>query len=263
NAGIGRAFRNVSLTDSVQKSVLYGNYIEYRKPASEAFATLQPLYVRITDNDSLFLAADTLYHRDIDSVDNFLAAYHHVKVFKRDLQAVCDSATLSTADSLMQLYESPILWSDDMQATAKHIEIDIGKKSVKGFRLTGKAFIAREVDSLNTDKYQQLSGKTIHGFIRADTIRKVEVYGNAEMYYFPKNKNSLIGLNKTTSSEIQVWFRSGDIFRVTLKPKTTGQIDPMRDVSIENARLKGFALLAHRRPPSKKELHTGEERAAE
>ena len=122
-----------------------------------------------------------------------------------------------------------------------------------------EAFLAQEVDSLNRDKYQQLTGKTIMGLISEDTIRKVTVNGNAEMFYFPKNKTSLIGLNRTTSSEIQMWFRKGEVYRVTLQPRTTGQIDPLKDVNIENARLKGFAWLANKRPGSKEKLRGGDE----
>jgi lipopolysaccharide export system protein LptA len=252
--GVGRAFRNVSLVDSAQKSVLFGDYVEYRKLRSEAFVTRSALYVRIIDADSLFLTGDTLYHKDVDSVDNFLSAYHHVRIYKKDMQAVCDSATLNSADSLMQLFGSPVLWSSNMQATSKQIQVDIGRKEVKGFRLTGKAFLSQQVDSLNTDKFQQLSGKVITGFLTNDSLRKIIVNGNAEMLYFPKNKTNLVGLNKTTASEIFIWLQQGEIGRVSLRPKTTGHVDRMSDVSSENARLKGFTWLDNRRPKSRREF---------
>src|SRR6185312_14057604 len=97
------------------------------------------IYARILENDTLFIAGDTLYHRDIDSVNNFLNAYHHVKIYKTDLQAMCDSATMNTQDSLMQLFNTPVLWSTNAQATSKLIKVDIGKSTVKGFHLEGKA----------------------------------------------------------------------------------------------------------------------------
>ncbi len=139
NAKIGRAYRNVTLTDTSQKSIIYGDYIEYKQLKSEAFVTKKALYARIMEGDTLFIAADTLYHRDIDSVNNFLNAYHDVRLYKKNLQAVCDSASLNTQDSLLQLFKSPYLWSNHSQATSKIIKVDIGKNSIKGFKLDGRA----------------------------------------------------------------------------------------------------------------------------
>lgn len=253
NEKIGRAFRNIKLIDTTQKSILYGDYAEYHEKNSEATVTKKAIYARVTETDTLFIAADTLYHRDIDSVNNFLNAYHNVRIYKKDLQALCDSAALNTKDSLMHLYRNPILWANKSQATAKLIKVNIGKNTIHGFKLEGNSFLIQEADSLN--KYNQLMGKTIEGFIRQDTVRKLIVIGNAEVYYFPKNKNKVMGLNKTSSTEIHLWFKDDEIDRVTIKPKTEGTIDPIKDVDIENARLKGFNWQYQKRPQSRNDLH--------
>lgn len=252
----GRAFRNVTLVDTSQRSIIYGDYVEYHELKSEALVTKKAIYARIMDNDTLFIAADTLYHRDLDSVNNFLNAYHHVKIYKTDLQAMCDSATMNTQDSLMKLFNTPVLWSTNSQATSKLIKIDIGKNSVKGFHLDGKAFLIQQVDSMNKNKFNQLSGRTIDGLISEDTIRRVIVTGNAEVLYYPKNKDKLMGLNKTTCSEIYMWFKKGEIEKATMKPLTNGDIDPIKMVDIENAKIKGFNWQYAKRPRSRFDLHT-------
>ncbi|MGZ4043395.1 MAG: OstA-like protein [Bacteroidia bacterium] len=253
NKRIGKAFRNIRLIDTAQKSIIYGDYAEYHEKNSEALVTKDPIYARVIEGDTLFISADTLYHRDIDSLNNFLNAYHRVKIFKKDLQAICDSASLNTQDSLLQLFRTPILWSQGSQATAKFIKVNIGKNSVNGFRLEGNSFLIQQADSLN--KFNQLSGKTMEGIIRQDTIRKVTVNGNAEVYYYPKNKNKIIGLNKTTGIQIDLWFKNNDIERSSIRPKTTGVIDPLKEVDIENAKIKGFNWQYEKRPKSRHELH--------
>jgi hypothetical protein len=130
----------------------------------------------------------------------------------------------------------------------------VGKKTINGFKLEGNSFLIQQADSLG--KYDQLSGKVIEGFIREDTLRKVIVTGNAEVYYYPKNKTKTIGLNKTTGSEIQLWFKDDKIDRSTIKPKTSGVIDPIKDVDVENAKLKGFNWQYEKRPKSRNDLHT-------
>lgn len=260
NLKIGKAFNNIRLIDTTQKSILYGDYAEFHQKNSEALVTKRPVYARITDTDTLFIAADTLYHRDLDSVNNFLNAYHHVKIYKKDMQAVCDSAALNTQDSLLQLFRNPILWASRSQATGKIIKVNIGRKTIYGFKIEGNAFLTQQVDSVLTKKdsvlkYNQLIGKSIEGFVRRDTMRKMIVLGNAEIYYYPKNKNKTLGLNKTTASEIVLWLNEKEeVERVTLKPKTEGVIDPIKDVDVENARLKGFSWQYEKRPKSRFEL---------
>jgi lipopolysaccharide export system protein LptA len=251
----GRAFKNVSLVDTSQRSIIYGDYIEYKELKSEALVTKKAIYARILEKDTIFIAADTLYHRDLDSVNKFLNAYHHVKVYKKDLQAVCDSSTMSTKDSLIQLFNTPVLWSNNSQATSKIIKVDLGKNTIKGFHLEGKAFLIQQVDSLNPDKFQQLTGRSIDGIISNDTVRRVIVTGNAEILYYPKNKKKIIGLNRTTCTEIYMWFKNGEIEKVTMKPKTIGKIDPIKTVDIENAKIKGFNWQYNKRPKSRFELH--------
>ncbi len=252
----GRAFRNVRLIDTSQKSVIFGGYAEFKQEKSEAVVTIDPVYARIVDNDTLFIAADTLYHRDLDSVDNFLNAYHHVKIFKSDLQAMADSASLNTKDSLLQLFKNPMLWSARSQATSKLMKVYIGKNTVNGFKLESNAFLIQQVDSLDEDKFNQLTGRSIEGFMRNDTMRKVVIIGNAEALYYLKNKKAIAGLNKTTTSEINMWFKNGDIDRVTLKPQVDGKVTPIKDVDKESARIKGFNWQYNKRPKSKQELHS-------
>ncbi len=251
----GRAFRNVRLIDTSQKSIIFGGYAEFKQEKSEALITIDPIYARILDNDTLFIAADTLYHRDLDSVDNFLNAYHNVKIFKSDLQAMADSAALNTKDSLLQLFKNPMLWSTRSQATSKLIKVYIGKSTLNGFKLESNAFLIQQVDSLKEDKFNQLSGRSIEGLIKNDTIRKVIINGNAEVLYYVKNKDAIAGLNKTTTSEINMWFKNDEIERVTLKPQVDGKVTPIRDVDAEATKIKGFNWQYNKRPKSKQELH--------
>lgn len=255
NAKIGRAYRNVTLTDTSQKSVIYGDYIQYKQEKSEAFVTKKAIYARIIDQDTLFIAADTLYHRDLDSVDKFLNAFHQVRIYKKDIQAVCDSATMSTKDSLLQLYYSPFLWSNLSQGTGKQIKVTIVKNTVKAFSLEGKAFLIQQVDSTNALRFNQLSGKSIEGLLSEDTVRRVIVTSNAEILYYPKNKEKPVGLNKTTCDKITMWMKAGDIERVSLKPRTEGNIEPLKTVDLENAKLKGFNWQYAKRPKSRFDLH--------
>ncbi|MDR3227234.1 MAG: hypothetical protein LBT56_06145, partial [Prevotellaceae bacterium] len=45
-------------------------------------------------------------------------AYHNVKIFKSDFQALCDSLIYHSVDSTTYMYHTPILWNDSTQITS-------------------------------------------------------------------------------------------------------------------------------------------------
>ncbi len=250
-----RAIRNVSIIDTSQKSVIYGDYAEYQQKSNEVWVKGRATYSRLIDQDTLFLGAETLYHKDLDSNENLVLAYYHVRIYHKQIQAKSDSASFNTRDSLMQLFYSPILWTNFSQGTSKNMMATIGKKSISGFTLDGQALLLQQVDSLKADKYNQLLGKNIYGVLSNDSLRKVTVKGNVEILYFPKNKNKYMGLNNTSCNEAVLWFKNGNVDRVALKPKTGGELKPLKDADIPNARLKGFNWQYNNRPTSREELH--------
>jgi hypothetical protein len=102
--------------------------------------------------------------------------------------------------------------------------------------------------------FNQFTAKKIVASLSQDTIRKVVADGNVEIYYYPKNEKKIMGLNKTSGTEAVAWFKSGDVSRLSMRPKTTGGVDPIKEVDVQNAILKGFNWHYQKRPKSSGEL---------
>ena len=66
-----------------------------------------------------------------------LKAYYKVKIFRTDLQVMCDSLVYVEADSAFDFYGEPVLWSDENQLTASHIRICHGRPATGQMDLTG------------------------------------------------------------------------------------------------------------------------------
>src|SRR5688572_17745422 len=123
---IGIAYNNVSISDTIQKVIISGDYGYSDDRNKIALVTQRAMLTKVFDEDSLFLHADTLYARqDTITQDRFWMAYHGVRIYKRDLQGKCDSLVYRSSDSTINFYNEPILWSDANQLTATFMNMQI------------------------------------------------------------------------------------------------------------------------------------------
>lgn len=185
--GIGKAFHNIQLTDTKQQAIINGEYAEYYQKTGMAWVTGNAMLTQIIDNDSLFLHADTLQSIQSSADNNknqqktinkkqltknkqsvvdssksvkdtlskpsttknrTLLAFHHVKIFKSDLQGTCDSLIYSEKDSLFRMYVEPVMWSKENQFTAEFITIQVSQSRIEKLNLYNSAFIVSQVDSV-------------------------------------------------------------------------------------------------------------------
>jgi len=252
--GYGRAIKNVRIIDTTNKSFIVGNFAEHFEKGNRAIVSKQAIYGRVIEKDTLFLSADTLFYDEPDSTHTFVKAYRHVKFFKKDLQGMCDSMGYYMHDSIMKLYNSPILWTNNGQVTAKQINIITGQNSIKSFELNSNALVIQKCDSLDEHKFNQISGRRIEGFIVEDTIRKLNVIGNAQIIYYIKQKEDYKGVNKTLCSDLSVWFNSDGVDRATYRNKPESIIYPLKEVNDTEMRMKNFVWMENKRPKKKDDI---------
>ena len=65
---------------------------------------------------------------------------------------------------------------------------------------SGGFMITREDSTM----YNQIKGKKITGFFKSDQLQHVEVTGNGESLFYPKDGTQVIGQNKALSSNIRI-----------------------------------------------------------
>lgn len=251
--GFGRAVNNVELHDLEQKVILLGNWGEYYENTDYAILTDSAQFIQITSEDSIYVHADTLKSLPDTSGEKMIKAYYQVRVFKTNLQARCDSMVYSFIDSTSRLYGEPVMWSENQQLTADYIEILTKNRQVDKMYLNGAAFIISQKDTV---KYDQIKGKSMICHFRDQQLYRIEVFGNGETVYYPKDEEDIIGANKAVCSNIVIHFVDGQVDKIDLLVQPNATLHPLEIAPVGELLLKDFKWLDALRPKNRYDIFT-------
>jgi lipopolysaccharide export system protein LptA len=179
-------------------------------------------------------------------------AYHHVKIFKSDLQARADSAFYSYADSIIRCYNKPMVWAQGSQLSADTILMQLKNNQLDNMLLQHNGLIvSTEGDST---KYNQIKGRLLTGTFKDNQLDQMFVDGNAESIYYTRDSTGYTGMNRTISSRIRLTFKDKALKNVFLLKVQDGKYYPMSKIKPETEILKGFMWKPKDRPKSKEEI---------
>ena len=256
NRGIGEAFRNVELVDTINKNMLTGDYCFYNQLTGYAFATDKAVATDFSQGDSLFIHADTLqlytFHIDTDSVYREARAYHKVRFYRSDVQGVCDSLVFSSKDSCLTLYRDPILWNGKQQLLGEEIMIYMNDSTIDRAHIQNQALSVERLDSIN---YNQVSGKDMKAYFEGGEMKQVDVIGSVRLVYYPMEKDStLLGMNSSETSQLSMFLENRKLKKMTMSPKSNGILYPMTQIPPEKMKLDNFAWFDYVRPRNKEDI---------
>jgi len=207
-----------------------------------------PLMKKVFEQDTLYLSADTLISIE-DSLDanNRMLAFHNVQFFRNDLQGKSDSLAYILADSVLHLYNDPVLWSEGNQIEADSIYIVFKNNQISTLNLIDNSFMILQ-DSI--ENFNQLKGKIMTGFFKNNDIQRLEVLGNSEslFYALDEKDNSLVGINKTLCSNMTIRFSDNRAKDISFYVDVESTFIPPHELEEPDTRLKGFNWRAQERP---------------
>jgi lipopolysaccharide export system protein LptA len=259
--GGGLALGNVVWQDTTSDYTVLAWRMDYNKTSDylHAFggfgdgASGRPMMKSLVDRDTLYMAADTLTSFKPDSASDarLLLAHRDVRIFKSDLQAVCDSLTFSSADSIFWFYKIknlPLIWSDTSQFSGDTIRMLLKNKKLDRIWLRQNALVVNSEDGL---LFNQIKGRNTTAFFRDDEVREMLVEGNAQaIYYALDDSRAYIGLNETACSEMRLYFGDNQVEGIKFYQEPTGKFVPMKKAGKEQKKLDGFFWERARRPRS-------------
>jgi lipopolysaccharide assembly outer membrane protein LptD (OstA) len=278
SSGISHARGNVIIKDTVQHTtILAGNVFSDTKK-DRVLATGNPLMIIEQENDSIFIAADTLFSARLtdlygqkdsvvkdtikgkkivsfnnkDSTNRYFEAYHHVRIYSDSLQSVCDSLFYSFKDSVFRLYQRPVLWAKKSQITGDTILLFTKNKKADRMKVFENSFM---VSKLDPEIYNQVKSTRMDAFFNDGNIDSVRAAGSAEsIYYIQDDDSAYTGINESKSDIMDIYFSEQALQKVVFRSAVSGTIWPIKQKDPAEMRLPGFIWLESKRPKSRFDL---------
>jgi lipopolysaccharide export system protein LptA len=245
---IAKVRGDVVMTYKKEQLIIYGQASDYYKSSGLTKVYNNAYVAKVTDQDTLFMTADTLVSLDdIDPTKRRLLAFHNVKIYNKDLQGTADSLEYRSSDSTIYFYKDPILWSEGNQLTADSIRMLIKNNTINKIYLVANAFVISQ-DTLTN--FNQIKGRKMTADIANSRISRVYVQGNGESLYYAVDEklNVLMGMNKIICSNIIIRFREGRVNNLSFLVKPEANFIPPHELKKDEMVLKGFEWKSEKKP---------------
>lgn len=220
------------------------------KPALPDSLSL-PDSLAVTDSlalsDSLALADSVEVVPPDTTKIGFLEAIGKVKIYKKDMQVVCDSLLYSDLDSLARLFKEPIIYQEIYrQYTADSVSLVVRNGVMEKASLMSNAFIAIQED---TSHFDQIKGaEMLAYFDDKGGLRRFDVLGGANALFYLEENDALATVNKAESKMLSATFKEGELQRVYYFDQAKNDGYPVVQLTPEELKLKGFNWQPEKRP---------------
>jgi lipopolysaccharide export system protein LptA len=279
SSGITQIFGRGIIIDTANKTTVLADTIFFNKKNESFLAFAKPLMIIEQDQDSIFVAADTLFSARLtdlygikdsivkkdtlkgvkivdtktkDSTNRYFEAFRNVRIFSDSLQAVCDSMFYSFRDSVFRLYDEPVVWSNENQVTGDTILIFTKNKKADRMQVFKNSFIASLV---KPEIFNQVKSIRMDAYFIDGNIDSVRARGAAEcVYYIQDEDSAFTGINQSSADLMDVYFKERELQRVVFRTAVKGTIWPVQQKSPSEMRLQNFKWRDAERPKTKYEM---------
>ncbi len=248
---IGEAFGNVVYTDLLNKNAMTGNYCYYDDRTGYSLGTDSACIIDFSQGaDTMYMHADSIkmysFNLKTDSAYRTMHAYNHVRMFRRDMQGVCDSLVYQTRDSMMIMYKDPIVWTGNQQLLGEEIQAFMNDSTIDSIYVLRQTLSCERLDSLH---YNQVAGHEMHSYMENGELKMTHVIGNVIVNYFPLDEDSLlIAMNHMESTEMKMYMGENRRMKKIWMPAATGTFYPIPMIPGDVRFLENFQWFDYVRP---------------
>lgn len=256
--GESTGYGNVVYVDKKNKNSLTCNYLRYNEKTGMGFATKRPVAIDYSQKDTLWMHSDTMriytFNINTDSVYRKVHAYPHVRAFRNDMQAICDSLVFNSKDSCMTMYKDPIIWNANRQMLGEEIRAYMADSTIRFAHVIGQALSIEQMpDSVH---YNQITSSEMKSYFEKGEMKMTEAIGNVQTVYYMTNDkdSSLVGLNYLETDTMRMYLGAARKLDKIWTNKFTSTMYPITQVPPAKYKLPNFAWFEDLRPKDKNDI---------
>ena len=269
-SGEGTARGNVRVVDPKHQAILTGGFGYHNEKNNVSYATDRAL-ARIYNkedakqgerSDTLFFHGDTITTIQEADKKRVLTATGGVKFYRKDVQGICGNLSFAQRDSILYLYNHPVVWSGERQISSDN-EISVHMRdssSVDWALIPNKGLI---VEHLGEIYYNQISGRYMKAFFEKSTqyfddgtqstkneLRHANVEGNVKTLFYPMENDSTYNkCVRTESGFLSIDLKPGqEVDKVKMWPEVSGTVIPLYIAKKAQLRLDEYQWFDDLRP---------------
>ncbi|MAJ51011.1 MAG: Organic solvent tolerance protein OstA [Flammeovirgaceae bacterium] len=239
---------NVKLTSKENNVILIGDEGYHDKVNGFSKIYGNAIMKKIMQLDTFYIAADTMVaiESEFDSVRRILA-YPDIRIFKMNFQGIADSSAYFLSDSIIMLYQNPVLWTGENQVLSDTIVIHVSDSSIEKMDLKRNAFLITK-DSVSN--FNQIKGRLMNIYFLDKSLNYIDINGNCESLFHSMDDTDtvLLGINKMLTSNMTIRFLNNQIHNFTLYKSPEGQFLPPHKITDKDKKLDDFNWMIDRRP---------------
>ena len=259
-----RGYGKVDYVDHKNKNRLIADAVDYNEKSGTGMATKNPVFIDFSQKDTLYMHADTIrvetFHINTDSTYRKVHCYQKVRMFRKDVQAVCDSLVLNSKDSTLTMYFDPIVWNASRQLMGDSIKVFMADSTVREANVMSNAFsIEMKHDYEHPEKvyYNQVASRLMNAYFVEGNLRMSEAIGNVQTVYYPieDRDSTLIGMVFMETDTMRMFLSSERKMEKIWASKSEGVLYPMTQIPPAKDYLPRFGWYDYIRPANKDDIY--------
>lgn len=212
--------------------------------------------------DSVGVQTDSLAAPKDSTKLNFITAIRNVKMYKSDIQFACDSLEYNDLDSLVRMYQSPVVWNEtNRQYSSDSLYAVIKGSSLQKASLMSNAFIVVQEDSLCFDQIR--ATEMLAYFDEKGGLTRFDALGEANAIFYIPEDSVYATVNKSAAKMLYAQFKDGDLDKVYYFESAKNDAYPVAQMSKDDRVLKGFNWDPESRPAGRESITPLSLRASE
>ncbi len=264
--GQSEGYGDVVYVDKKNKNSLLCQRFKYNEKTGTGWATGKLLAKDYSQKDTLYVHADSVkfftYNINTDSVYRMAHCFKHVRAYRQDVQAVCDSMVANSKDSCLTMYRDPIVWNANRQLLGEVIKIYMQDSTVKEAHVLGQALSVEQMsDSVH---FNQLSSKDMFAYFIDGNVRRNDAVSNVRSIYFSVDDkdSTLIGLNYLETDTMRMFISAERQLQKIWTCRFEATLYPMSQIPPGKEKLEAFGWFDYVRPLNKDDLFEWRPKAA-